>query len=143
MTAAGLPARGGASQPEFLRGLLHGDPELHGVLGLGRAGPHQLNEEVCPEDAELGVAQLVQRVPERGVCPHQTQSTGPWGRPQQTSICLPIATGVGSRGRQLSAGQCPRAPFAHCTVLPSVGPENPGARRHVWAQGRPLERAIE
>lgn len=67
----GLWAPRGTPQPEFLwgwggGGLLHGDPELHGVLGLGHAGPHQLDEEVGAEDPELGVAQLVQRVPARG-----------------------------------------------------------------------------
>lgn len=43
--------------------LLHGDPKLHCVLGLGLARPHQADEEVGSEDAKLGVAQLVQRVP--------------------------------------------------------------------------------
>ena len=63
------PPESWAPRPESLwggGGLLHGDPELHGILGLGRAGPHQLDEEVGAENPELGVARLVQRVPAKG-----------------------------------------------------------------------------
>lgn len=72
---------------------LHGDPELHGVVGLGRARPHELNEEVGAEDAELGVAQLVQRVPvrERFVSTSNAWSMALQEHPLQTPIapCSP------------------------------------------------------
>lgn len=42
---------------------LHGDAELHRVLGLRHAGPHRQHEEVGAEDPQLGAAQLEQRVP--------------------------------------------------------------------------------
>ncbi|XP_011901698.1 PREDICTED: src kinase-associated phosphoprotein 1 isoform X10 [Cercocebus atys] len=41
----------------------HGDPELHGVLGLGHTGPHQLNEEVGSEHPKLWATQLVRGYP--------------------------------------------------------------------------------
>lgn len=110
----GFPRREEASPRPVPADSLHGDPELHGVLGLGGARPHQLNEEVGAKDAELRVAQLVQGVPVRGrrmstVCPEHP--TGPHLPPR--------STGAGSKGgRQLSAGHCPlRPPFTHTQGL--------------------------
>lgn len=72
---------------------LHGDPELHGVVGLGCAGPHELDEEVGAEDAELGVAQLVQRVPvrEKFMSTPNARSTVLQEHPQQAPVapCSP------------------------------------------------------
>nr|XP_037849319.1 src kinase-associated phosphoprotein 1 isoform X14 [Chlorocebus sabaeus] len=45
--------------PEVYPCYFHGDPELHGVLGLGHTGPHQLNEEVGSEYPKLWATQLV------------------------------------------------------------------------------------
>lgn len=98
------PWWGAVGRPSLSPDSLHGDPELHGVCGLGRAGPHQLDEEVGAEDAELGVPQLVQGVP-----------VGRGSRPRQTP---------GARGSQ---GHLPRLPTAPGSPrgLPGVGSQRP------------------
>lgn len=60
--AAGTPGHPAAALPVHS---LHGDAELHRVLGLRHAGPHRQHEEVGAEDPQLGAAQLEQRVPAR------------------------------------------------------------------------------
>ena len=90
-------------------GLLHGDPELHSVLGLGHAGPHQLDEEVGAEDPELGVAQLVQRVPTRGERGRVKRSEHEAPRTPQQGPQVTTPMGPGSQG-----GSHPQAtPSAH------------------------------
>lgn len=119
-------------------GLLHGDPELHSVLRLGRAGPHQLDEEVGAEDPELGVAQLVQRVPAR-----RGGKTGHVKRPEHEAPRMPqqgaqVITPTGLRSRGGSHPQVSPSLTRYGAASPI-----PGAVWPVDPQGRPLERTSE